>query len=109
VEFESFSFIFLMAVGFGLAAFTMTAFHLATGKQLGFAFGELRHAAIAPLAIGLRAVAGPGILVRNAWQSGMSINSDPVWLIIGIIVAGAWALTSGALVMTSLGPLAAMN
>jgi hypothetical protein len=109
VEFESFSFIFLMAVGFGLAAFTMTVFHLATGRPLGFAFGEMSNAAIAPLAIGIRAIAGPGILVRNAFQSGMTVKSDPVWLMIGLIVAGLWALSSGMLIMTSLGPLASMG
>lgn len=106
MEFEATAYLYLMAVGFALAGVTMTAFQLVTGQPLGFALGRLGGSPFAVLSIVLRLVAGPAILVRNAVRSGMTLQSDPFWLIIGMAAAGAWALTSGALIVQSLAPLA---
>ena len=103
MEFETFGYVYLMATGFTIAGLTMAAVGLATGKPMGFALGNLNGSPLAVLSILLRLVAGPAILVRNAFQAGMTMQTDPVWLVIGIVFAGAWALTSGALILQAIG------
>ena len=87
------------AMGFAVGGVLMSGYFLVTGKPLGFALSAVRPAML-PLHILLRLVAGPAILVRNVF----TMEDDSLSLtVFGVLLAAAWSLGSGALVLQTIG------
>jgi len=88
------------AIGFAIGGVLMSGYFLVTGKPLGFALPSGRTAALIPVDILLRMVAGPAILVRNVF----TMEDDSFSLTVaGVTLAAIWSLGCGALVVQSLG------
>jgi hypothetical protein len=90
-----------VAMGFAIGGVLMSGHFLVTGKPLGFAFNH-GNAKLIPLEIALRLVAGPAILMHNV----LTMEDDSLGLTLaGVLIAGAWSLGSGALLLQSIGSI----
>ena len=89
---------YMMAVGFVLAGVLASFAQLLSGKPLGF--GLEPKSIMASLAgVFLRAFAGPVIIMRNAWDGARLKMRSPAWLGVSAVIAAAWSLFSGAVLM----------
>jgi hypothetical protein len=89
------------AIGFVFAAGVMTGYTALMGQPMGFAFGR-EAAALTPIAIVLRLIAGPAIIMRNLLASE---DDNVVQMFAGTALASVWSLLSGILVLVSLGQI----
>jgi hypothetical protein len=87
-----------MAVGFVTAGVLASFVQLVSGEPLRFGL-EPKSILASIGGVFLRLLAGPAILMRNAWR-GMKIQSRPrIWFGISAAIAAVWSLCSGAVLL----------
>jgi hypothetical protein len=92
------AYLYVMAVGFVTAGTLASLAQLVSGEPLRFGL-EPRSILASLGGVLLRIVAGPAILMRNAWR-GMKIQSRPkIWFGVSAAIAAVWSLFSGALLL----------
>jgi hypothetical protein len=89
---------YLAAVGFVMAGVLSSFVQLVSGQPMRF--GLEPNSILSSLGgVFLRVVAGPAILMRNAWR-GMWIEARPkVWFGASAAIAAVWSLFLGALLI----------
>jgi hypothetical protein len=87
-----------MAVGFVSAGVLASFVQLVSGQPMRF--GIEPDSVLASLwGVLLRVLAGPAILMRNAWR-GLRIQSRPkIWFGLSAMIAAVWSLFSGAVLL----------
>jgi Family of unknown function (DUF6949) len=86
-----------MAVGFVAAGLLASFVQLVSGEPI---FGDEPKSLLASIGgVLLRVLAGPAILMRNAWR-GVRLQARPkIWFGVSAAVAAVWSLFSGALLL----------
>lgn len=92
------SYLYIAAVGFVAAGILSSFVQLVSGKPARFNLApDTFIASLGTVALG--AVAGPAIVMRNAWL-GMTMESRaPVWFALSLLIAGFWSLFSGCILL----------
>ncbi len=91
-------YLYATAVGFVAAGLLSSFTQLVSGEPLRF--GLEPKSVLASLGgVLLRVVAGPAILMRNAWCGRKLEARAPIWFGLSTLIAGAWSLFSGALLL----------
>jgi hypothetical protein len=85
-------------VGFVTASVLASFVQLVSGQPMRF--GIEPNSLLASIgAVLLRVLAGPAILMRNAWR-GLRVQSRPkIWFGLSAVIATLWSLFSGALLL----------
>ena len=91
-------YLYVTAVGFVTAGVLSSFVQLVSGQPMRF--GIEPHSVLASVAgVLLRVLAGPAILMRNAWR-GLKIQARPkIWFGISAAIAAVWSLLSGAVLL----------
>jgi prepilin signal peptidase PulO-like enzyme (type II secretory pathway) len=91
-------YLYVMSVGFVMAGVLSSFVQLVSGEPLRF--GLEPNSVMSSLGgVLLRVVAGPAILMRNAWR-GMWIEARPkAWFGASLAIAALWSLFSGTLLI----------
>ena len=95
---DVFIYAYVAAVGFVMAGILSSFVQLVSGEPMRFG---LQPTSLVSSVGGvlLRVVAGPAILMRNAWR-GMRIEARPkIWFGLSAIIAAWWSLFIGALLI----------
>jgi hypothetical protein len=89
---------YIAAVGFVTASVLASFVQLVSGQPMRF--GIEPNSLLASIgAVLLRVLAGPAILMRNAWR-GLRVQSRPkIWFGLSAVIATLWSLFSGALLL----------
>lgn len=91
-------YLYVMAVGFVMAGATASFVQLVSGAPMRFGI-EPRSILASIGGVLLRVLAGPAILMRNAWR-GMRIEARPkIWFGVSAVIAAMWSLFSGTLLI----------
>jgi uncharacterized protein DUF6949 len=92
------AYLYVMAVGFVTAGLLASFVQLISGEPLRFGL-EPKSILASIGGVCLRVLAGPAILMRNAWR-GMKIQSRPkIWFGVSAAIAAVWSLCSGAVLL----------
>lgn len=91
-------YLYIAAVGFVGAGLLSSFVQLVSGQPMRF--GIEPNSLLASIGgVLLRVLAGPAILMRNAWR-GMRLQSRPkIWFGVSAAIAAVWSLFSGALLL----------
>ena len=91
-------YLYVAAVGFVTAGVLASFVQLVSGQPMRF--GIEPDSIVSSLGgVLLRVLAGPAILMRNAWR-GLRIQSRPkIWFGLSAMIAAVWSLFSGALLL----------
>jgi Family of unknown function (DUF6949) len=91
-------YLYVMAVGFVTAGLLASFVQLVSGQPMRF--GIEPDSILASLGgVMLRVLAGPAILMRNAWR-GLKLQARPkIWFGVSAAIAAVWSLFSGALLL----------
>ncbi len=91
-------YLYVAAVGFVAAGLLASFVQLVSGEPMRFGMEpESIFASIG--AVLLRVLAGPAILMRNAWR-GLRIQARPkIWFGVSAAIAALWSLFSGAVLL----------
>ncbi len=91
-------YLYVMAVGFVAAGMLASFVQLVSGEPMRF--GIEPNSILASIgAVLLRVLAGPAILMRNAWR-GLKLQARPkIWFGVSAAIAAVWSLFSGALLL----------
>jgi hypothetical protein len=98
-----------MAAGFTLAGLITTAYHLLRGEPLALRLPEAQPPGAAMLAVLLRMLAAPVLLVRDAMAKAADEEADPLLLAAGLAAACAWSFLSGVVAVELLSGLSPMH
>jgi len=91
-------YIYATAVGFVGAGVLASFVQLVSGEPMRFGM-EPKSIVASIGAVLLRVLAGPAILMRNAWR-GLRLQGRPkVWFGVSAAIAAVWSLFSGALLL----------
>jgi hypothetical protein len=91
-------YLYVTAVGFVAAGVLASFVQLVSGEPMKFGI-EPRSIAASIGGVLLRVLAGPAILMRNAWR-GLKIQSRPkYWFGVSTAIAAMWSLFSGAVLL----------
>ena len=91
-------YLYMMAVGFVAAGLLASFIQLVSGEPMRFG---LQPKSILDSIAGvlLRVLAGPVILMRNAWR-GLKLQARPkIWFGVSAAIAAMWSLFSGAVLL----------
>lgn len=92
------TYLYVTAVGFVTAGLLTSFVQLVSGQPMRFGIEPCS----IPASVGavlLRVLAGPAILMRNAWR-GVRVEARPkVWFCLSAAIAAIWSLLSGALLL----------
>lgn len=92
------AYLYVTAVGFVTAGLLTSFVQLVSGQPMRFGIEPCS----IPASVGavlLRVLAGPAILMRNAWR-GVRVEARPkVWFCLSAAIAAIWSLLSGALLL----------
>jgi hypothetical protein len=92
-------YLYIMAVGFVAAGMLASFVQLVSGQPLHFGIGRTSFLGSIG-AVFLRLLAGPAILMRNAWQRLRSDRAQPaIWFGLSAAIAAMWSLLSGAFLL----------
>jgi hypothetical protein len=92
------TYLYITAVGFVTAGLLTSFVQLVSGQPMRFGIEPCSIPASIG-AVALRLLAGPAILMRNAWR-GMRLEARPkFWFCLSAAIAAMWSLISGALVL----------
>ncbi|MEZ5828684.1 MAG: hypothetical protein R3D30_09350 [Hyphomicrobiales bacterium] len=93
-----FLYLYVTAVGFVMAGVLSSFVQLVSGQPMRF--GLEPNSILSSLGgVLLRVVAGPAILMRNAWR-GVRIEARPkFWFGLSLTIAALWSMFSGALLI----------
>ena len=91
-------YLYATAVGFVAAGVLASFVQLLSGEPMRF--GIEPNSILASLGgVVLRVLAGPAILMRNAWR-GLRLQARPkIWFGVSAAIAAVWSLLSGALLL----------
>lgn len=91
-------YVYVMAVGFVAAGVLASFVQLVSGEPMRF--GMEPNSILASIgAVLLRVLAGPAILMRNAWR-GLRLQARPkIWFGVSAAIAAVWSLFSGAVLL----------
>lgn len=91
-------YLYVMAVGFVAAGMLASFVQLVSGKPLRFGI-EPQTLAASLGGVALRVLAGPAIIMRNAWL-GVQLEARPkTWFGASAAIAALWSLFSGAFLL----------
>ena len=91
-------YLYATAVGFVAAGVLASFVQLVSGQPMRF--GIEPDSILASLGgVVLRVLAGPAILMRNAWWGLRLMGRPKVWFGVSAAIAAAWSLISGALLL----------
>jgi hypothetical protein len=90
--------LYVMAVGFVTAGVSASFAQLVSGEPLRFGI-EPKSMVASIGGVLLRILAGPVILMGNAWKGAKNQARSPLWLGLSTLIAGVWSLFSGALLV----------
>ncbi|MGZ5850932.1 MAG: DUF6949 family protein [Methyloceanibacter sp.] len=94
-------YLYVTAVGFVAAGLLSSFVQLVSGEPLRFSL-EPDSVLASIVGVLLRVLAGPVILMRNAWLGRRVEARAPIWLGLSILIAGLWSLFSGTLVLAAI-------
>ena len=91
-------YLYVTAVGFVAAGLLSSFVQLVSGQPMRF--GMEPSSLLASIgAVLLRVMAGPAILMRNAWR-GLRLEARPkIWFGFSTVIAALWSLFSGAVLL----------
>ena len=91
-------YLYVTAVGFVAAGVLASFVQLVSGEPMRF--GMESNSILASIgALLLRVLAGPAIVMRNAWR-GLQLQARPkIWFGASAAIAAVWSLCSGALLL----------
>jgi len=91
-------YVYVTAVGFVAAGVLSSFVQLVSGRPMGF--GVEPGPMLTSLGgVILRVLAGPAILMRNAWR-GVTLQARPkIWFGLSAAIAAVWSLLSGAVLL----------
>jgi len=90
-------YLYVTAVGFVAAGLLASFVQLVSGEPMRFSV-EPKSLLDSIGAVLLRVLAGPAILMRNAW--GLQLQARPkIWFGVSAAIAAVWSLFSGALLL----------
>lgn len=89
---------FLIATGFVSAGVLASFYQLVTAQPVRFDFNGDRLLSGVAMVV-LLMFAGPAVLMRNALRGRLVEHRHAGWLAASAVIAGAWSLCSGAIVM----------
>ncbi|MBK5198222.1 MAG: hypothetical protein JJE37_08065 [Methyloceanibacter sp.] len=88
-------YLYMMAVGFVAAGLLASFIQLVSGEPMRFGL-EPKSILDSIAGVLLRVLAGPVILMRNAWR-GLKLQARPkIWFGVSAAIAAMWSLFSGA-------------
>jgi hypothetical protein len=91
-------YLYVMSVGFVAAGVLASFVQLVSGEPMRFGL-EPKSLLASIGGVLLRVLAGPAILMRNAWR-GLTLQARPkVWFGVSAAIAAVWSLFSGALLL----------
>ena len=91
-------YLYITAVGFVTAGVLASFVQLVSGEPMRFNV-EPKSLLVSIGGVLLRVLAGPAILMRNAWR-GLRLQSRPkVWFGVSAAIAAVWSLLSGAFLL----------
>lgn len=91
-------YLYVMSVGFVAAGVLASFVQLVSGEPMRFGL-EPKSLLASIGGVLLRVLAGPAILMRNAWR-GLKLQARPkVWFGVSAAIAAVWSLFSGALLL----------
>ncbi len=97
-------YLYVTAVGFAAAGVLASLVQLLSGEPMRFTI-EPKSILDSLAGVLLRVVAGPAILMRNAWR-GQKLRERPkIWFGVSAVIAAVWSLFCGALLLDLLGTL----
>jgi hypothetical protein len=91
-------YLYVTAVGFVAAGLLSSFVQLVSGEPMRF--GIEPNSLLASIGgVLLRVLAGPAILMRNAWR-GLRLEARPkIWFGLSTVIAAVWSLFSGAVLL----------
>jgi hypothetical protein len=91
-------YLYVTAVGFVTAGVLASFVQLVSGEPMRF--GDEPKSLLASIGgVLLRVLAGPAILMRNAWR-GLKLQARPkIWFGVSALIAAVWSLLSGAFLL----------
>ncbi len=97
-------YLYVTAVGFVAAGVLASFVQLLSGEPMRFTI-EPKSILDSLAGVLLRVVAGPAILMRNAWR-GQKLRERPkIWFGVSAVIAAVWSLFCGAILLDLLGTL----
>ena len=91
-------YLYVTAVGFVAAGVLASFVQLVSGEPMRFNV-EPKSMLVSIGGVLLRVLAGPAILMRNAWR-GVQLQARPkIWFGVSLAIAAVWSLLSGALLL----------
>ncbi len=91
-------YLYVMAVGFVAAGLLASFVQLVSGEPMRFGI-EPKSIFASIGGVILRVLAGPAILMRNAWR-GLKLQARPkIWFGFSAAIAAMWSLFSGAVLL----------
>jgi hypothetical protein len=89
---------YVAAVGFVAAGLLASFVQMVSGQPMRFGI-EPNSLLSSVGGVLLRVLAGPAILMRNAWR-GMRLEARPkIWFGVSTVIAAVWSLFSGAVLL----------
>jgi hypothetical protein len=87
-----------MAVGFAAAGLLSSFAQLVSGEPLRL-WLEPQSVLASLGGVILRVIAGPAIVMRNAWRGMLLEARAPIWFGLSAMIAGLWSLFSGTILL----------
>ena|SRR3990172_11016925 len=91
-------YLYMMAVGFVAAGVLASFVQLVSGEPMQFMV-EPKSTLTSIGGVLLRVLAGPAILMRNAWRALMMQARPKMWFGLSAAIAALWSLCSGAFLL----------
>ncbi|MGZ5918052.1 MAG: DUF6949 family protein [Methyloceanibacter sp.] len=91
-------YLYIMAVGFVAAGVLSSFVQLVSGEPMRFTV-EPKSILDSLAGVLLRVMAGPAILMRNAWRGQIIQRRPKIWFGVSALIAALWSLFSGALLL----------
>jgi len=91
-------YLYVTAVGFVAAGLLASFVQLVSGEPMRFGM-EPKSILASIGAVLLRVLAGPAILMRNAWRGLQLQARAKIWFGVSAAIAAVWSLFSGALLL----------
>lgn len=96
---EFFLYMYVCALGFGLAGFLASLERVLTGEPMRFSIDREQKVSAILIDIGMRVMAGPFLLVRNSIRCALQETIPASWLAIFVVIATIWSFFTGVLVV----------
>ncbi|MGH6747789.1 MAG: DUF6949 family protein [Methyloceanibacter sp.] len=91
-------YLYVMAVGFVAAGVLASFVQLVSGEPMRFTI-EPKSVLDSLAGVLLRVLAGPAILMRNAWRGQIIQQRPKIWFGVSALIAAVWSLFSGVLLL----------